>query len=62
MSVGGCHCLPLSHCLSDLPRVETSLSDHARRLGELSNFNVKSCNSGKSKYNGVYKEIAETTF
>ena len=22
-SVGGCHCLPLSHCLSDLPRVET---------------------------------------
>ena len=40
-SVGGCHCLPLPHCLSDLPRVETLLSDHARRLGELSNFNVK---------------------
>ena len=35
--------LPLSHCLSDLPRVETLLSDHAQRLGELSNFNVKSC-------------------
>ena len=39
-SVGGCHCLPLSHCLSDLPRVETLLSDHAQRLGELSNFIV----------------------
>ena len=46
-SVGGCHCLPLSHCLSDLPRVETLLSDHARRLGELSNFNVKSCDSSR---------------
>ena len=33
--------LPLSHCLSDLPRVKILLSDHARRLGELSNFNVK---------------------
>ena len=40
-SAGGCHCLPLSHCLSDLPRMETLLSDHARRLRELSNFNVK---------------------
>ena len=39
--MGGCHCLQLSHCLSDLPGVETLLSDHARRLGELSNFNVK---------------------
>ena len=46
-SVGGCHCLPLSHCLSNLPRVETLLSDHARRLGELSNFNVKSCHSSR---------------
>ena len=46
-SVGGCHCHPLSHCLSDLPRVETLLSDHARRLGELSNFNVKSCDSSR---------------
>ena len=40
-SVGGCYCLSLSHCLSDLPGVETLLSDHARRLGELSNCNVK---------------------
>ena len=46
-SVGGCHCHLLSHCLSDLPRVETLLSDHARRLGELSNFNVKSCDSSR---------------
>ena len=47
VSVGGCHCLPLSHCLSDLPRVETLLSDHAQRLGELSNFNEKSCDSSR---------------
>ena len=46
-SVDGCHCLPLSHCLSDLPKVETLLSDHARRIGELSNFNVKSCDSSR---------------
>ena len=46
-SVGGCHCHPLSHCLSDLPRVETLLSDHARRFGELSNFNLKSCDSSR---------------
>ena len=39
--------LPFSHCLSDLPRVETLLSDHARRLGELSNSNVKSCDSSR---------------
>ena len=39
--------LPLSHCLSDLPRVETLLSDNARRLGELINFNVKSCDSSR---------------
>ena len=35
------------NCLSDLPRVETLLSDHARRLGESSNFNLKSCDSSR---------------
>ena len=51
-SVGDCHCLPMSHCLSDLPRVETLLSDHARRLGELSNFDVKSCDSSRGPHPG----------
>ena len=39
--------LPLSHCLSDLHRVETLLSDHARRLGDLITCNVKSCDSSR---------------